>query len=145
MSANRNKKGQVNGSALERDKEVMDILVVEDDLGIAQAIVKNIDRWGHNAEISTTGKDALGRIRQTRFDLAVLNIFLCDVKGDELIPQIKEAWPNIWIVTMTDYTTREVELKVREQGIVYYMVKPFEAMALKEILDHRSKKREEVA
>ena len=145
MNANRNKKGQVNGSALERDKEVMDILVVEDDLGIAQAIVKNIDRWGHNAEISTTGKDAREKIRRASLDVAVVSVFLPDTKGHELIPHLKEAWPNIWIVTMTDYNTREVELKVREQGIVYYMAKPFEAMALKEILDHRSKKREEVA
>ena len=72
-------------------------------------------------------------------------MFSSATKGHELIPHLKEAWPNIWIVTMTDYNTREVELKVREQGIVYYMAKPFEAMALKEILDHRSKKREEVA
>ena len=47
---------------------------------------------------------------------------------------------------MTCCNTRDLEMKVRQQGIFYYMAKSFEAMALKEILEHMSKKkRKEVA
>ncbi len=120
----------------------MDVLVVEDDIEAAQIIVKNIEQWGYNAEIAGSGKEALEKIREKKFDVAVIDIFLPDVKGYELIPQFKDVWHDIWIVTMTGYNTRELEMEVRGLGIVYYMTKPFEAYALKEILDHWTKKRE---
>ena len=62
--------------------------------------------------------------------------------GYELIPQCKELCPDIGIVTMTNHKSRELEWKTRQQGIVYYMIKPFSIKAMKEILDHISKKRE---
>ncbi len=71
----------------------------------------------------------------------LLDIQLPDCKGDELIPQFKEIWPDIGVVTMTDYNSRELELEVRQKGILFYMIKPFSKKVLKEILDHISKKK----
>jgi len=55
----------------------------------------------------------------------LLDIYLPDCKGHELIPKFKEARPDMGIVTITGYNTRELELEVRQQGILYYMVKPY--------------------
>ncbi len=58
-----------------------------------------------------------------------------------MIPQFKELWPDIGIVAMTGYNTRELELKVRNQGINYYMIKPFKLEEVIGIMDHISKKK----
>jgi response regulator of citrate/malate metabolism len=42
---------------------------------------------------------------------------------------------------MTGYNSRELELEVRKQGVLYYMIKPFEIGDLRSLLDHISKKR----
>ncbi len=118
----------------------MNILVVEDDIAEASVLTESIKRWGYSVETSATGKDALKKIRQKKFDLVLLDILLPDCKGHKLIPQFKQMWPEIGIVTMTGYNSRELELKIRQQRIVYYMIKPFSLKELKEVLDHNSKK-----
>jgi len=118
----------------------MYILLVEDEVPTAKGIKENIEAWGHGVEIAYTGQDALKKVREKRFGLMLLDIFLPDCKGHELIPKFKETQPDMGIVTMTGYNTRELELEVRQQGIVYYMVKPFKIEEIKEILDYISKK-----
>ncbi len=123
----------------------MDILVVEDDVATAGAIKKRMEIWDHNIEIAGTGKDALKKVSQKKFDVLLLDIFLPDCWGYKLIQQFKELRPDIGIVTMTGYNSRELELEVRQQGIIYYMIKPINTKELKEIIDHLSiKKRKEV-
>ena len=39
---------------------------------------------------------------------------------------------------MTGYNSMELELEVREQGILFYLTKPFSMTDLKEIVDHIS-------
>ena len=118
----------------------MDILIVEDDIVVSSVLTESIQRWGYSAENADTGKDALDKVKQKKFDLILLDIFLPDGEGHRLIPHFKELWPDVGIVTMTGYNTRELEMEVREQGILYYMVKPFETKSLKELLDHISHK-----
>ena len=121
----------------------MNILIVEDDVDVASVLTETFQHWGYSAENVDTGKGALKKVKQKRFDLILLDIFLPDGKGHELIPKLKELWPKVGIVTMTGYNSRELEMEVREQGILYYMVKPFEIKSLKELLDHISQKRDQ--
>ena len=118
----------------------MDILIVEDNVGGISNLTQRIREWGHSAENADTCKDALDKVKQKRFDLILLDIFLPDGEGHRLIPQFKELLPDVGIVTMTGYNTRELEMEVRQQGILYYMIKPFETKSLKELLDHISHK-----
>ncbi len=122
---------------------LMNVLVVENDGGVAEAITDLIENRGLAAETSATCADALKKIKQKEFDLALIDIFLPDGKGHHLIPQFKELWPDIWVVTMTGHNTRDLEVEVRRQGIIYYMTKPFETNAMIEILDHMTKKKNE--
>ena len=118
----------------------MDVLVVEDDAAEISNLKQRIREWGHRVENADSCKDALEKVRQKRFDLILLDIFLPDGKGHHLIPQFKEQWPKVGIITMTGYNSRELEMSVREQGILYYMIKPFETKWLQSLLDHISQK-----
>jgi len=118
----------------------MNVLVVEDDVSVAQVIAESIEGYEHSVETAFTGRDALEKVRQKNFELVLLDIYLPDCMGYELIPQIKEVWPDIGIVTMTGYNSRELELNVRQQGIIYYMLKPFSMNEMKKLLDHISEK-----
>ncbi len=121
----------------------MNVLVVEDDDSSAEPIAGIIKAWDHKVEVSGTGKDALEKARKKHFDLVLLDIFLPDCKGHDLIPQLRDIWPDMGIVTMTGYNSRELELEVRQQRILYYMIKPFETKHLKTLLDHISQKRDQ--
>jgi two-component system response regulator HydG len=118
----------------------MDILVVEDDVSVCSSLMGIIRQWGYRVENADTCKNALMKVKETRFDLILLDIFLPDGKGHELIPSIRELWPTLGVVTMTGYNSRELEMEVRKQGILYYMIKPLDTKCLKELLDHISLK-----
>ena len=107
------------------DAYYMHVLLIEDEVSVAEVIQEEIENLGHRVDTEYTGEDALKKVREKRFDLMLLHIFLPDCKGHELIPKFKEAQPDMGIVTMTGYNTRELELEVRQQGIIYYMIKPF--------------------
>ena len=123
----------------------MDVLVVEDDSSVGPLIKKTITDWGHEVELLPDGMEALERTRQKRFDLAFVDIFVRDQKGRRLIPMIKALQPEIHIVAMTDYNFRDLEAEVRKEGIVFYMIKPFNPDEMKEILWHISKKKRKEA
>ncbi len=119
----------------------MNILVVEDDHSTSKVILRTVEECGHEVEVSATGKDALAKLGQKEFHLVLLDIFLPDVLGYELIPRLKELAPQAGIIAMTGHNSRELELQVRKQSILYYMIKPFETKYLKSLLDHISKTR----
>lgn len=118
----------------------MNILIIDHELSVAEEIAQCLRDWGHRSEIYSVGKKALARVRDKFFDLVLLEIFMPDLQADELIPQMKQMRPDLRIVTMTGYNSRELELKIRRQGILYYMIKPFEAVYLKSIIDYLSEK-----
>ncbi len=118
----------------------MKILVIEDDRDVSEHIEELIKEWGHSIEMAGTGKAGLAIFKQGGFDLVLLDIFLPDVKGYELIPDFKAIDPGVNIVAMTGHNSRELELKVRTQGVIFYMVKPWEISVLKSIVDHISSK-----
>jgi len=95
----------------------MDILVVDDDDSLAAMITSGMERWGHHVETSSTGEGALRRLNEKGFDLVLLDVFLPDCKGYELIPRLRGVRPGL-------------------------MIKPFDLRALKEILDHISNRRD---
>ncbi len=112
----------------------MKILIVEDDEGVASVIGDIVKKLGHKAEKSETGKEAMEKIRKKSFDLVLLDILLPDCKGYELIPQFRKVWPDIDVVTMTAYNSRDIEMEVRKQGVTFYMSKPFNIKQLEAIL-----------
>ncbi|HEN21181.1 MAG: response regulator [Deltaproteobacteria bacterium] len=118
----------------------MRVLIVEDSRSLASKIVKAIRSWGYEAERAGTGKDALEKLRRDNFDIVLLDIYLPDGKSIDLIPKLREFCPDIEIITMTAFNSRELEMDARQYGILYYMLKPFESAQLKEILDHMSNK-----
>jgi DNA-binding NtrC family response regulator len=120
----------------------MNVLVVETDMGELSHTVELIQQWGYYAEKSETGHQSLAKVREKIFDLVLLDLSLPDTRPQALIPRLKEYQPEIGIVTMTASNSKELENEIRTLGIVYYMIKPVDEGALKDILDHSARKKQ---
>ena len=117
----------------------MKILIIEDTDQLSKLLKLKTEKWGHKAVVAETGKEALGIIKNEIFDLILLDIFLPDTIAYDLIPKLKREWSGMEIITMTGYSSSDVEKKVRSHGILYYMVKPVDLEELKDIIQHMSK------
>lgn len=118
----------------------MKILIVEDEQSSAKLIKKKIEMTGHTVEVVGTGKSALEIVKHMKFNLVFLDIFLPDYHGADLIPQFKSIQNNMGIIVMTGTNSRELELKIRGLGILYYLIKPFDIDSLETILTHLENK-----
>ena len=96
---------------------------------------------GHSLKIVKNGTEALKIGESRHFDLILLDIFLPDMKGYELIPEFKKKWPETGIITITEANSRELEAKVRKEGIIYYMIRPIDTQHLASIVNHFHKKK----
>jgi DNA-binding response OmpR family regulator len=119
----------------------MDVLIVEDDPTGGEWMQALIARWQHRSEWVETGQAAVDRLSRKQFDLILLDIFLPDGQGDTFIPRIKTLCPRGHIVAMTGFSTREMETRIRKQGIAYYLIKPLDLKHLESIVDHISLKK----
>jgi len=122
----------------------MDILLIDDDLFAVGAVKKSIEKLARSIETANSAEDALIKVRNNKFDLVLLNISSKAFDGCKLIQQFKSICPDIKIITVTDQNSRDLELKVRKQGVIFYMITPFNIKVLKDIVDYISSSKEKL-
>lgn len=100
------------------------ILIVEDELPLAQAIAYNIKKEGHVPIVAHDGEEALNAFRREQPALILLDILLPTASGLDICRRIRasSAVPIILVTACAEETDRVVGL---ELGADDYVVKPF--------------------
>lgn len=116
----------------------MRILVVEDEVELAEAIAVGLRREGYAVDVAVDGAEAVDRIGVTPYDLITLDLNLPDIDGLELAHRIRtdpylapgedEPSPRILMLTARDTVAERVD--GLDSGADDYLVKPF---ALREL------------
>jgi CheY-like chemotaxis protein len=114
----------------------MKVLIAEDEVLHAEMLSGMVASWGHAVTVVESARQALEAAASRKFDLFLLDVFLPDMTAVELIPQLKALQPEVRIITLTGQNSRELERRLRELGISYYMAKPFQRDELHSILEH---------
>ena len=106
------------------------ILVVEDDQALAEALQDTLVTAGYNVVMAENGRVALTQLESSAVDLIVSDINMPQMSGDVLLKRVKTLHPDIPVMLMTAYGTIEQAVDAMRDGAVDYMVKPFEAEVL---------------
>lgn len=103
------------------------VLIVEDEPDIAELIRFHVKREGFSAEIVSSGRDALDRIKRTLPDLILLDLMLPDLDGLEVCRRVKgdERTRNIPIVIVSARGEESDIVTGLELGADDYVTKPF--------------------
>jgi response regulator of citrate/malate metabolism len=130
------------------------VLVVDDDFMVARlhrAMVEQTPGFTVAGE-ARTGADALTAVRELRPDLVLLDIYLPDMSGLEVLRRLRDvrAAPDqlgggVDVLVVT--AARDVETVRGAQlgGAVHYIIKPFEGRTLRERLLAYARRRRELA
>lgn len=106
---------------------VLNILIVEDEVIIANDIKDMIEELGHHVvEICISGKEAITILNSKKVDLALLDITLKGgINGIDLATRINEEYkiPFIFLTSHSDSATVSQAVQQDPDG---YIVKPFE-------------------
>lgn len=103
----------------------MHILVAEDERRLANLVLRALDEEGHVVDVSYDGAEALDMVRNTDYDLLVLDIMLPHLDGIELCRQLRSDGNSVRILMLTARDAVEDRVEGLESGADDYLVKPF--------------------
>lgn len=100
------------------------ILIVDDEKEIADLVALYLENEGFRVVKCYDGEEALHRIREEKFDLAILDIMLPEISGLEICRRIRElyTYPVIMLTAKGEETDKITGLTL---GADDYMTKPF--------------------
>lgn len=112
------------------------ILVVDDDQDIAESTAMLLQSMGHEVDLATSGKEALGRARERRHQLVLLDIGLGDTDGLEVARRLRQLphGRDMRIAAVTGYGDTQTRREVRAAGIDRHLLKPLRPEALRELV-----------
>jgi DNA-binding response OmpR family regulator len=101
------------------------LLYVEDDESLSFVTRDNLTLQGYEITHCTNGREALEIIRQTPFDLCILDIMLPEMDGFTLAQEIRSFNPHVPIIFLTAKSLKEDKLHGLKIGGDDYITKPF--------------------
>ena len=101
------------------------VLLVEDELHLAQGIAENLEDEGLAVTVSSHGERALQTLLSERFDLVILDVMLPGLDGFEICRRARREGVDVPILFLS--AKGEVEDRIRglEAGGDDYLPKPF--------------------
>lgn len=105
------------------------ILIIEDDTEINNMMLEAFTRAGYRCAQAFSGTEALLRMDGGDFDLAVMDLMLPGMAGEQLLPQLKEK-QDIPVIVVSAKDGIDTKVGLLESGADDYMTKPFEIREL---------------
>jgi len=117
----------------------MKILLVDDDIGILNALKAGLVSFGHQVMIAKRAHQALqiinnSTIRSDVIDLLVTDLRIPDMNGLELIRSARRTRPTLKALLITAYGNDEIRESVKILGSCKYLEKPFSPESVKELI-----------
>ena len=103
----------------------MRILVVEDDLKIAQFIQKGLKSSGFAVDHAITGTHGLEKAFEEPYDAMVVDIMLPEIDGISLIKEIRGKKNNVPVIILSARDRVDDRVNGLQAGADDYLTKPF--------------------
>lgn len=104
----------------------MRILLVEDDISLADGLQTALRREGFAVDHVATGKAALHVLQTDAPDLMILDLGLPDMDGLEVLKRLRSAEGGPLVLVLTARDTTEDKVYGLDRGADDYLAKPFE-------------------
>ena len=104
--------------------------MVEDDHSLRESCASLLRAEGFPVTVSSGGKEALEFIRRRHFEIILLDLYMRDVSGMDLLKAVMEKDEESLVVMMTGKPSVETSIEALRLGAWDYIPKPFSATHL---------------
>ncbi len=116
------------------------ILYVEKQKDIIERYLPILQSNCDKLYIAHSGEEALKLYRQIRPHIIIMDLYICQIRGETIAKKIREHDDNVAFIALTDYATRDILLEIVNLNFSSYLVKPVDDFKLKKALLKVSKK-----
>ena len=103
----------------------MEILVVEDETGIADFLDRGLRAEGYEVKVAVDGEDGARLAADPGVDLIVLDRMLPKVDGLEVLARVRQARPLLPVIMLTAKAEIADRVEGLDSGATDYVTKPF--------------------
>ncbi|HVR71311.1 MAG TPA: sigma-54 dependent transcriptional regulator [Vicinamibacteria bacterium] len=100
------------------------ILVVEDDRALSEVLCEELRGRGHMAVAAESVAEGLGQLKQSDFEVALLDLMLPDGSGIDILRQIAAEDLATEVIVLTGYASVATAIEAMKLGAYDYVTKP---------------------
>ncbi|MBI4832750.1 MAG: response regulator [Candidatus Lindowbacteria bacterium] len=120
------------------------VLIVDDEERIRSTTTTLLKKRNFAVTAVATGKEAVSEIKRGEVDVAILDIKMPDMDGNEVLHEIKKIKPkNVQVIVLTGYGTPDSALAGLREGAFAYLTKPCDVDLLATKIRDAHKKNEQ--
>lgn len=101
------------------------VLVVDDDAELRATLSEILKGAGYHIDEAPSGKEAIEKITDKDFDIALLDLMMPKMSGIDVLKAIKKIKPKIRVIMITAFATVENAVDAIKKGASDYISKPF--------------------
>jgi signal transduction histidine kinase len=100
------------------------ILIVDDEKDVVDTINDILVEEGYDTILSFNGKDALKQLQETSPELIILDYYLPEIMGIEVLKEIRKTDDDIAVIMMTGRGEEQLAVSLMKAGASDYLKKP---------------------
>ena len=117
------------------------VLVVDDDKDVGGFLREALSRWNYDVSLATDGREAVRLISHQIFDAALVDIWMPEMDGLQVLDEIKRHDPALEVVMMTGNPMIETAVQALKSGAYDYLIKPLNLDELQHLMQQVLEKR----
>jgi len=111
------------------------VLIADDDRAIRLVLDRALSNAGYDVRATDNGSTLWQWVEAGEGDIVITDVRMPDVDGLDLVPQIRQARPEMKIIVMSAQSTLLTAVKAMERGAYEYVPKPFDLDELLSVLE----------
>ena len=111
------------------------ILIVDDEATLVFFLKQGLQeaKISCRVDIAPSGEDALTKLTYNRYDLLITDLKMPGISGFTLVEVARSLHPDIKVILMTAFGSREVQNEAKSLQVDGYLTKPFPTAQLQDI------------
>jgi DNA-binding response OmpR family regulator len=102
------------------------ILIIDDEPNLRRSLGLILQRVGYTITTASNASEAMQLLQAGAYDLAFLDIKLPDENGIQLLPKIKDLYPDMPVLILTAHATLDTAIGAVRLGARDYLLKPID-------------------
>src|SRR5437899_1310318 len=115
-------------------KSTIRILIVDDERTLRESCASVLQFEGYQVSMCSRGEEAKDLLRRTPFDVVLLDLYMSDCPGMELLRGCLDGHPDTIAIMITGNPSVETSLEALRAGAWDYLPKPFSATHLQVLI-----------
>lgn len=111
------------------------ILIIDDDELVCKTMQRVLLKVGYQVEYCVNGETAVDKTREFEPDLILLDIYISNINGLDLLKEFQNKLFNIPVIMITGYSDVNIAVKAMKLGAYDFLLKPVDIDQLKLIVE----------